>query len=959
MEIDIVNRNTLPAYLLLDPGSALSGTINNGTYNGALNGTTSYLIPSGGTLTGIDLQTLSSGKLLFSLGGTLTTSQNTNFNNPSVADYGTRWDKVEMTYSAAGNSGSANLTATDFFGFELTLQTYNGSGVLQATRDWSPNLSTAQVLANLATTYSTYFGASVTSAAVATGPSGLAVPGYGNVLRVIAPSTLPASDINTIVQNPTGWPTAYVSYVMNNHITTEVKGTFDGNAQYPATTYDFFASIPTTPGNGANPGDLLMIGTGIDAGQTIDVPGSLLATYIISCNPNPYILNGQTITGNPNNQFGAALRDILGGFNFGFVGSNEPNPANNGTAFGASPTNLWYPASNAALTFAAAQPNNPNFYNQYAAAVAAMGDAYGFPYSDLLPGSTNPLAPLQNIGTTVITIMPDTNSNPPASYTIAPNPGSVDDNGGSLGFTITRSSTSQAATVYVSTLADQGFSNAPNYYVPLTNVPVNFAAGQASAQVAITINDLGLTSGSETFRLVVQQAPNSTVLASAPFTIINTDNPTFVTVSGAGGTQALVPFLIRSRAAVAQQGANIVNDGVAAGQILPVTIPSGSAIPTVPGGKSGLFIKPDGGAVTLPGSYSAFSTATDASAPISVTGGSVAGQFVIAGTAGLSFTAGSGTGSVMAGGGNNLVNLPSGSGSQYVYLGGGADTVQATGGQQTVDAGPGNNFLNLGTGTDYVVSSGIDTVVASGGAVTVNGVAGSSALVFSGTSALFFSGSGNTATVAAGTGSAAGADTIFANGGGGQFYGGSGQLLFVGGSGASTAVGGSGTSVLFGGSSGRDLLVAGQGSSTVVGTPGMTVVGGVSSDVLVAGIGNESLVAGSGSDVLFGNTGTVAMFGGTGADTMVAAAGTAEMVGGTATDLFAFVNGAGGGNNTIWNFTHGQDHAALFGYGTNIIPGLINSAVVSGSATTITLSDHTTITFGNIGQLTASDLIAV
>jgi len=37
---------------------------------------------------------------------------------------------------------------------------------------------------------------------------------------------------------------------------------------------------------------------------------------------------------------------------------------------------------------------------------------------------------------------------------------------------------------------------------------------------------------------------------------------------------------------------------------------------------------------------------------------------------------------------------------------------------------------------------------------------------------------------------------------------------------------------------------------------------------------------------------------------------------------------------------------------------LLASAVVSGGATTITLPDHTGITFGNLTQLNASDLFA-
>jgi hypothetical protein len=112
-----------------------------------------------------------------------------------------------------------------------------------------------------------------------------------------------------------------------------------------------------------------------------------------------------------------------------------------------------------------------------------------------------------------------------ATYSITPNPASVNENAGHLTFTITRSSSSAAATVYASTVQDQGYSN-NGYYVGLLNQLVSFSAGQSSAQVSVTINDLGLTSGSEIFRFIVQQNstdPVSTYLATDNFTIINND----------------------------------------------------------------------------------------------------------------------------------------------------------------------------------------------------------------------------------------------------------------------------------------------------------------------------------------------------------------------------------------------------------------------------------------------------
>jgi hypothetical protein len=114
--------------------------------------------------------------------------------------------------------------------------------------------------------------------------------------------------------------------------------------------------------------------------------------------------------------FAAAVAAILGGFNYGFVNRSEPNPADPRKTFGKSPTDLWYVPHNASLAFANAQPST-GFYNGYAAELAKAGDAYGFPYTDLFPRAANPLASLQSVGTTVVTIL--ANNEPAAQCFVA------------------------------------------------------------------------------------------------------------------------------------------------------------------------------------------------------------------------------------------------------------------------------------------------------------------------------------------------------------------------------------------------------------------------------------------------------------------------------------------------------------------------------------------------------------
>ena len=297
-------------------------------------------------------------------------------------------------------------------------------------------------------------------------------------------------------------------------------------------------------------------------------------------------------------------------------------------------------------------------------------------------------------------------------------------------------------------------------------------------------------------------------------------------------------------------------------------------------------------------------------------------------------------------------------GNDLLIAGAAGDTISA-GSTATaqITASGGNTLIFSGAGATSVLDAGAhDTIVGAGGALSVNVTTGAP-LVYGGAGTLSFSGGIGASTVVAG----AGAATVFGNAGGGQFWGGSGPMLFVGGSGASTATGGSGSSTLFGGSSGHDLLVAGSGPSTVVGAgSGAVIVGlGANHDVLIAGSGNETLVgsAGGGPDIMFAGTGSDALFAGTGNDTFVAAAGGSQMIAGPGQDVFNFTEGAASGSTVIWSFTQGQDHAALFGYGTNAVTNALATAKVVSGSTTITLPDNAQVTFANIANLQSSDFM--
>jgi hypothetical protein len=113
-----------------------------------------------------------------------------------------------------------------------------------------------------------------------------------------------------------------------------------------------------------------------------------------------------------------------------------------------------------------------------------------------------------------------------ADYTITPNVATVNENAGTLTFTITRPSATLAETIYASTTENHGSTN-NNDYNYWYNVPVAFAIGENSREVTIHVNDDSIIEGDETFGLILQRTPDPNVnnfFASSTFTIQNDDH---------------------------------------------------------------------------------------------------------------------------------------------------------------------------------------------------------------------------------------------------------------------------------------------------------------------------------------------------------------------------------------------------------------------------------------------------
>lgn len=378
-----------------DPASLVGKKLSDGT---ALTLGTSYSLAD--LKEGILLTKFRAGRICIKLGQKFESvpnpgnANNPNFNNPSLPDFGFRWDKAEVTYDVNDPNSVINLSATDFFGIRLRIRTYH-AGNLMRTLTWQQPIATAfrdtGVLCNFSDTPPKLAVCINNDNGVPTQASNLSII---KVVRVIAPSTLP-----TDVTNPYPSFQDYINHVRSNAIVTKIEGEFFGTPP-PLPTYKFTAVVDSS--------GLLMTGTvttnSVPASHVIKIETSNLDGGIYTANP---ICNIDGVNKHPGNDaIGAAIRDVLAGFSYGFIGSNEGNPNVPGKTFGETTSKQWHTPPVAIMyAFAGAQPKHP-FYNQYAAVLNPLTDAYGFPYSDFVQAPLAGLNP-KSIDTMDITVLAD------------------------------------------------------------------------------------------------------------------------------------------------------------------------------------------------------------------------------------------------------------------------------------------------------------------------------------------------------------------------------------------------------------------------------------------------------------------------------------------------------------------------------------------------------------------------
>src|SRR4029077_11920281 len=120
----------------------------------------------------------------------------------------------------------------------------------------------------------------------------------------------------------------------------------------------------------------------------------------------------------------------------------------------------------------------------------------------------------------------DTN---PTTYDLTPNSTTVSENAGNLTFTVTRSGSFPAETIYASTLLDTATS-ASGDYTGIVDQAISFSSGQTTASFTVHINDDSTVESQEHFRVMIAhstgQGSTQAIDISDIFINDNDTNPT-------------------------------------------------------------------------------------------------------------------------------------------------------------------------------------------------------------------------------------------------------------------------------------------------------------------------------------------------------------------------------------------------------------------------------------------------
>ncbi|TYP99445.1 beta-1,3-glucanase [Tenacibaculum adriaticum] len=306
-----------------------------------------------------------------------------------------RYDKMELTFNGKADD-VADLTSIDYWSIPMQLETFLNGASVQTDNGLKTNITTKMVYNELNSLTSTP-QSGLENALPALVPGNFTQshnqPGTG-FARIIGPSSYPS--IGGVPVTPYNLFKGYLNFLiqklgpntvvgesipnLGNGTIATIAGHFNGvgphvplSGSKSAQTYNLTSTID-------NSGDITLTGT------VSSVSGTTTMLYKKSdlINPNgiyganaPFSLNGAVSQNPANDVYGWITGDLLAGLNIGAIGSETMIGEK---IVGAMKSSDWFTISNTSL-FSNLQSNSAN-YNQYAATLQKLSDAYNFAYSD-------------------------------------------------------------------------------------------------------------------------------------------------------------------------------------------------------------------------------------------------------------------------------------------------------------------------------------------------------------------------------------------------------------------------------------------------------------------------------------------------------------------------------------------------------------------------------------------------
>lgn len=350
--------------------------------------------------------------------------------------------------------------------------------------------------------------------------------------------------------------------------------------------------------------------------------------------------------------------------------------------------------------------------------------------------------------------------------------------------------------------------------------------------------------------------------------------------------------------------------------------------------------------------------------------------------AGVDFTAGNYNGSFVATTGDNAFRATGTTGNWTIVTGQGNNQIYTSDGNNEIQTGVGNNSIRLGKGTNNVSLYGTDTVDGTiGGRANVTVYSGNANLNLATNSYVHTDASvtvgstinvGNTSTVDSAINS-----TITFSGASGSIIGGSGDTISAAGDlylaqGSNHTISVNGALSFINGTGNTSVTTQ---YGTVWGASGLNL--SLSADKYLIYTTNQPGSTGDQNINASNSTGKVEFWTGPGSQTLIGGSGFNHFVFGTAFqgtsgDSFATVRsgqglndfgvlkGHSGGHITIEDFmSNAGNKFFMYNYkpanAAQAVQKLLDTAVVNGNNTTITLDNNMTVTFVGITHLNASN----